>query len=47
MMLYNIIKRMIERKNTKGLIEKIDVLYVGDRLTKAEYTELIGILNNN
>lgn len=46
-MLSNIIKRMIEHKNTNGLREKIDILYLGDRLTKDEYTELVGMLNNN
>lgn len=46
-MLYNIILRMIERGNTDGLAEKIDVLYVGNRLTKEEYTRLAEMLNNN
>ena len=45
-MLYNIIKRMIERKNTDGLMEKIDVFYVVGRLTKREYTQLTEMLNN-
>ena len=46
-MLYNIISRMIERGNTTGLAEKIDVLYIGNRITKEEYTKLIEMLNNN
>ena len=46
-MLYNIISRMIERKNIAGLAEKIDVLYIGNRLTKEEYTQLMEMLNNN
>lgn len=46
-MLYNIILRMIERGNTGDLAEKIDVLYVGNRLTKEEYTRLAEMLNNN
>ena len=45
-MLYNIIKRMIERKNTDGLMEKIDVFYAVGRLTKREYTQLTEMLNN-
>ena len=45
-MLYNIILRMIEHKNTAGLAEKIDVLYVGNRLTKEEYIKLTEMLNN-
>lgn len=47
MMLFNIITRMIERKNTNGLVEKIDVFYLNNKLTKEEYTELIEMLKNN
>ena len=46
-MLFNIITRMIERKNTNGLVEKIDVFYLNNKLTKDEYTELIEMLKNN
>ena len=46
-MLFNIITRMIERKNTNGLVEKIDVFYLNNKLTKEEYTELIEMLKNN
>ena len=47
-MLYDIIKRMIEHKNTDGLLEKIDILYsVGNKLTKEEYIELTEMLKNN
>lgn len=46
-MLFNIIKRMIERKNTEGLITKIDVFFAYGKLTKEEYTELIKMLNND
>ena len=45
-MLYNIISRMIEHKNTDGLAKKIDVFYLGNRLTEEEYTQLIAMLNN-
>lgn len=44
-MLYNIIKRMIERENTDGLMEKLDVFYLGSRITKEEYTQLTAMLN--
>ena len=46
-MLFNIIKRMIERKKTNGLSEKIDVFYAYNKLTKEEYTELLEKLSNN
>lgn len=46
-MLYTIIKKMIERKNTDGLSEKIDVFYACNKLTKDEYIELIEMLKNN
>lgn len=46
-MLYNIISRMIERGNTKGLDVKIDVFYAYNKLTKEEYDKLIEMLNNN
>lgn len=44
-MLYRTLKRMIERKNTNGLIEKIDFLYHHNELTESEYKELINLLN--
>ena len=46
-MLYNILVRMIERKNTEGLDVKIDVFYAYNKLTKEEYDKLIEMLNNN
>ena len=46
-MLYNILVRMIERKNTEGLGVKIDVFYAYNKLTKEEYDKLIEMLNNN
>lgn len=46
-MLYIIIKKMIERKNTEGLSDKLDVFYAYNKLTKEEYTELIEMLNKN
>ena len=46
-MLFKTLKRMIERNNTVGLAEKIDVFYACGRLTKEEYTELNEMLNEN
>lgn len=38
--LYLVLKRMIERGQTEDIQEKIDVLWVADRLTKQQYDEL-------
>lgn len=43
-MLYRTLKRMIERGQTDGIIEKLDIFYAADKLTKEEYVELIGML---
>lgn len=40
-MLYRILKRMIERKKTDGIEEKLDVFYAAGKLTREEYTELV------
>lgn len=44
-MLYRTLKRMIEKGNLEGIVEKIDVFYAAAKLTKEEYTDLIGMLN--
>lgn len=44
-MLYRTLKRMIERGQTDGLEEKIDVFYAAGKLTETEYNELIALLN--
>lgn len=44
-MLYRTLKRMIERGNTSGIAEKIDIFFAVDKLTKEEYEELISMLN--
>lgn len=46
-MLYRTIKRMIERGQTEGIEEKIDVFYAAGKLTEAEYNELIALLHPN
>lgn len=45
-MLFRILKRMIERGNTEGIYEKIDVFYATNKITKEEYIELTELLNN-
>lgn len=44
-MLYRTLKRMIERGQTKGVEEKLDIFYAAGKLTEAEYNELLGMLN--
>lgn len=43
-MLYRTLKRMIERGNTDGLEEKIDIFFAAGKLTEAEYNDLIALL---
>ena len=43
-MLYRTLKRMIERGNTVGMAEKLDIFFAADKLTKAEYQELTAML---
>ena len=43
-MLYRTLKRMIERGNTEGMAEKLDIFYAADKLTADEYKELISLL---
>lgn len=45
-MLYRTLKRMIERGQTDGIEEKMDIFYAAGKLSEAEYSELIGMLNN-
>ena len=44
-MLYRTLKRMIERGQTDGLEEKVDIFFAVGKLTEAEYTELTALLN--
>lgn len=46
-MLYRTLKRMIERKQTAGLEEKIDIFFAAGKLTEAEYQELISLLGQS
>lgn len=43
-MLYRTLKRMIERGNTEGMAEKLDIFFAADKLTEAEYMELVSML---
>lgn len=43
-MLYRVLKRMIERGQTEGLADKLDVFYAAGKLTEAQYTELTAML---
>ena len=43
-MLYRTLKRLIEKGQTEGLAEKIDIFFAADKLTEAEYNELTELL---
>lgn len=43
-MLYRTLKRMIERGQTSGMEEKLDVFYAAGKLTRGEYEELTAML---
>ena len=43
-MLYRTLKRMIERGQTAGMAEKLDVFFAADRLSLDEYQELASML---
>lgn len=43
-MLYRTLKRMIERGQTNGLEEKIDIFFAANKLTESEYQELVAML---
>lgn len=44
-MLYRVLLRLIERGQTEGLSEKIDVFYAAGKLTEDEYNNLVELLN--
>ena len=44
-MLYRTLKRMIERGQTDGMEDKLDIFYAAGKLTETQYTELIGMLH--
>lgn len=44
-MLYRTLKRMIERGQTAGMEEKLDIFFAADKLTEAQYAELLGMIH--
>lgn len=44
-MLYRTLKRMIERGQTSGMEEKLDIFFAANKITESEYTELISMLD--
>ena len=43
-MLYRTLKRLMERGQTQGLGEKLDIFFAADKLTREDYEELTGLL---
>ena len=43
-MLYRTLQRMIERGQTEGLEEKLDIFLASSKITVEEYTELMGMM---
>ena len=43
-MLYRTLKRMIERGQTDGLEEKLDIFFATGKLSESEYTELLNMM---
>ena len=43
-MSYRMCKRMIDRGQTAGLAEKLDIFFAADRLTADQYQELTQLL---
>lgn len=44
---FNLCKALIQRGRTEGLIDKMDAYLAADRLTVAEYNELIALLEGS
>lgn len=44
-MLFRTLKRMIERGQTEGIEEKIDIFYAANKITESQYNELLEMLN--
>lgn len=45
-MLYRTLKRMIERGQTSGMAEKLDIFFAANKITEAEYMELVAMLGD-
>ena len=44
---YNLCRALIERGRTAGLVEKMNAYLSADRLTVAEYNELLALLEGD
>ena len=44
-MLYRTLRRMIERGQTAGMAEKLDIFFAADKLSGSEYAELTELLS--
>lgn len=44
-MLYRTLKRMIDRGQTAGMAEKLDIFFAADKLSGSEYAELTELLS--
>lgn len=44
-MLFRTLKKLIERGQTNGLAEKIDIFYATDKISKTEYEMLTAMLS--
>ena len=44
-MLYRMLKTMIEKGMTEGLLEKLDIFFAAGKLTQEQYEELTNRLN--
>ena len=45
-MLYRTLKHMIERGQTAGMEEKLDIFYAASKITEEQYNELITLLQD-
>lgn len=43
-MLFRTLKRMIERGQTEGMAEKLDIFFAANKISEAEYLELVAML---
>lgn len=44
-MLYRTLRRMIERGQTAGMADKLDIFFAASKLTEPEYAELTRMLD--
>ena len=46
-MLYRTLKRMIQRGQTDGMAQKLDIFFAADKLSQSEYRELTALLEDS